>query len=171
MYSQEEYGPFKEDDVVRLAPTDEERETLIRQLIAKREQARLRKRKCKRSDRRTKDAAAVAASSHTSPGDTLNPDTPRCEKEDTHRREVDADRERKNGKKRKRKEKAGAAAAAAAAGGASAGPDSSKVADAAAAAVQKNKEGSKVYASLFGTKNVSNEHLFIATAGHRYNLG
>lgn len=78
--------------------------------------------------------------------------------------------ERKRKKKRRRAERA-AEAAAGAAGGASAGPNSSRVAGAAAKAVKKNKESSAVYASLFGTKKVSNEHLFIATAGHRYNLG
>lgn len=81
--------------------------------------------------------------------------------------------ERKRKKKRRRAERAAAEAAAGAGGGASAGPNSSRVAGAAAAAkaVKKNKESSAVYASLFGTKKVSNEHLFIATAGHRYNLG
>lgn len=78
---------------------------------------------------------------------------------------------KKSKRRRRAAEKDAAAAAAIAANGASAGPDSAKLADAAAEAVKKNKEGSKVYASLFGKKDVSNEHLFIATAGHRYNLG
>lgn len=74
-------------------------------------------------------------------------------------------------KRKKRVKRAEKAVAAAAAGGASAGPDAAKAASAAAQAVQQHKEKDAVYASLFGTKNVTNEHLFIATAGHRYNLG
>eukprot|EP00752_Nemacystus_decipiens_P013813 g12263.t1 len=184
---QEEYGPFTEDDIVRLAPTDEEREVMTRQLIATREEAKkakMAKKASKKSARREKSAASAATASpgNYPSGDVADdggdgddrPGKPRAE-EVTARAEEDG----KGGQKKKTKrrkmqraaEKDAAVAAAAAANGASAGPTSTKLANAAAEAVKKNKEDSKVYASLFGKKDVSNEHLFIATAGHRYNLG
>lgn len=177
---QEEYGPFTEDDIVPLAPTDEERETLKRQLIAKRERAHLAKKASKKSARREKAAAAAAASASSFPSPAAGAAPDRIKPTNgVAGGEAAADGlhmegkgggdagERKKSKKRRRAERE----AAAAAGGASAGPDSSRVAGAAAEVVKKSKESSKVYASLFGKKDVSNENLFIATAGHRYNLG
>ncbi|CAM9132374.1 unnamed protein product [Scytosiphon promiscuus] len=185
---QEEYGPFTEDDVVRLAPTDEEREVMKRQLIARREQARLAKKSSKKSARREKDkAAATVRVTAAGAGASASPSSPQSTKRSaigvaaaddaatpiTTKGEGEESRgERKKNKRRRRAaEKDAALAAAIAANGASAGPDSARLAGAAAEAVKKNKEDSKVYASLFGKKDVSNEHLFIATAGHRYNLG
>lgn len=179
---QEEYGPFTEDDIVRLAPTDEEREVLTRQLIAKREEARLAKKaskSSKKSARREKFAVASAAtpSSSSPPKPSTSGGVADDRKPNAAAAVAGEDvagEEKKISKRRKREraaEKDLAAAAAAAANGASAGPNSARLADAAAEAVKKTKEESKVYASLFGKKNVSNEHLFIATAGHRYNLG
>ncbi|CAN0426355.1 unnamed protein product [Pylaiella littoralis] len=195
---QEEYGPFTEDDIVGLAPTDEEREVLTRKLIAKREQARLAKKSSKKSAKREKAAGAAAAAGSTratsSSSSSLSSKKGAASSGGAGADDYDVDGkpgapaggdareddavaaaaggERKRSKRRRRAaEKDAAKAAAAAANGASAGPDSARLASAAAAAVEKNKEGSKVYASLFGKKDVSNEHLFIATAGHRYNLG
>ncbi|CBJ28952.1 conserved unknown protein [Ectocarpus siliculosus] len=177
---QEEYGPFTEDDIVGLAPTDEERETRTRQLITKREKARLAKKSSKKSARREKTAASAKAgatkssSSPPSAGAGVigeQPSKPSASTGDEAQEDA-AGGESKKGKKRRRAlEKEAASAAAVAANGASAGPNSARLAGAAAEAVKKNKEASKVYASLFGKKDVSNEHLFIATAGHRYNLG
>eukprot|EP00904_Undaria_pinnatifida_P011047 jgi/Undpi1/7072/HiC_scaffold_22.g09546.m1 len=176
---QAEYGPFTESDIVHLAPTDEEREIMTRQLIAKREQERVAKKSSKKNARREKaaasvSAAAAAATSSSSPGKSgtkLDARKPSAVGDEGEGGAEDAAGERKRKKRKRRAEKEAAAAAVAAQGGASAGPNSSRVAGAAAEAVKKNKEGSKVYASLFGKKGVSNEHLFIATAGHRYNLG
>ncbi|CAM9868016.1 unnamed protein product [Laminaria digitata] len=188
---QAEYGPFAESDIVRLAPTDEERETMTRQLIAKREQARLKKKSSKKSARREKAATAAAAAAATTSSSSSSSSRKSANTLPSAavagkgggvepsaagagggaEGDEDAAGERKRKKRKRRAEKEAAAAAVAAQGGASAGPNSSRVAGAAAEAVKKNKEGSKVYASLFGKKGVSNEHLFIATAGHRYNLG
>ncbi|CAM9112238.1 unnamed protein product, partial [Hapterophycus canaliculatus] len=186
---QEEYGPFTEDDVVRLAPTDEEREVVKRQLISKREQARLAKKASKKSARRGKEQAApTVAVTALGAGAATSPSSSSPKNSATAGGIIDADNdvkssakkgdgdassgERKKNKRRRRAaEKDAAVAAAIAAKGASAGPNSARLAGAAAEAVKKNKEESKVYASLFGKKDVSNEHLFIATAGHRYNLG
>lgn len=185
---QEEYGPFTEDDIVRLAPADEEREVLTRQLIAKREEERLAKKASKaskKSARREKEksassasAAMTSSSSNPKPSGRVDDDGRKPGAAAAPAEEDGAGScgggggEKKRSKRRKRAaEKDAAVAAAVAANGASAGPTSAKLADAAAEAVKKNKEDSKVYASLFGKKGVSNEHLFIATAGHRYNLG
>lgn len=192
--NQEEYGPFTEEDVIPLAPTDEEREVAKRALLAKRERARAAKsakKALKKSARREKSVAAAAAaatsastsssssgalhasgSAHPSLGDEANEGHAergkgKREGEVQESAEHAARIEHKKNKRRKRAERG----AAAVTGGASAGPDSARLAGAAAEAVQKNKESSAVYASLFGKKDVSNEHLFIATAGHRYNLG
>lgn len=185
---QEEYGPFTAEDVIPLAPTDEEREAATRALLAKRELARAAKsakKASKKSARREKSATAAAISSSSSSrrpasGDanvSLVQDKGESEQggkgdgEMQGAAEHAARSEHKRNKKRRKAERDAAAAAAVERGGASAGPESAKLAGAAAQAVQKNKESSAVYASLFGKKNVSNEHLFIATAGHRYNLG
>lgn len=181
--------------MIPLAPTDEEREDLKKQLIKKRELARLAKeakKSSKKSARREKaatTAAAKSASSHSAGaastsaaggphaslhgkpsavGDETNEKIGRSgagEEQET----ADDRNERRKNKKRRRAERE--AAAAAATGHTSAGPDSARVAGAAAQAVEKHKQNDAVYASLFGKKDVSNEHLFIATAGHRYNLG
>lgn len=158
---------------------------MTRQLIAKREQARLAKKSSKKSARREKAATAAAAATASSSSSSnlakagtglderkaRSPVAGEGEGAERAQGEEDAAGERKRKKRKRRAEKEAAAAAVAAQGGASAGPNSSRVAGAAAEAVKKNKEGSKVYASLFGKKGVTNEHLFIATAAHRYNLG
>ncbi|CAN0218283.1 unnamed protein product, partial [Ectocarpus sp. 13 AM-2016] len=130
---QEEYGPFTEDDIVGLAPTDEERETRTRQLIAKREKARLAKKSSKKSARREKAAASAKAgatkpsSSPPSAGASMvggQPSKPSASTGDDAQEDA-AGGESKKGKKRRRAlEKEAASAAAVAANGASAGPNS-----------------------------------------------
>lgn len=165
MALQEEYGPFTEADIVRLAPTDDEREARKKDLISKREKTRLEKRK-KKTAKRDKATAAAAGegpslSSAPSKAIAVASTSPRG---DGHEGAMHVDK----GKKRRRVDKGGGRETSK--GGDAGGKGSSEVARAAAEAVKKNKEGSKSYASLFGKKEVSNEKLFIATAGHRYNL-
>ena len=189
--TQEEYGPFTEADIIRLAPTDDEREARKKALISKREKVRLAK-KAKKSARRDKASTASAeretssspslskygaVSSLTDAGDgkTVSGIPGQCIGKSVRIPGSEASKSTSSRKRRKINKEALARTGAGGGTseghiGASTGQGSSGVARAAAEVVKKNKEQSKSYASLFGKKDVSNETLFIATAGHRYNL-
>lgn len=170
---QEEYGPFSGNDIIHLAPTDEEREGLRKELLAKRElarQAKHAKKLSKKNARRDRASTTTASSSSTPANRTSDKKTNGDHVKGDGDESGHVSGEQRKGKRRKRDR--GESATSGAGGALSvAGADSSRVAGAAAQAVEANKQSSAVYASLFGKKNVSNEHLFIATAGHRYNLG
>lgn len=170
LHVQGEYGPFSESDVIHLAPTDEEREGRRKELIKRRDLARQAKKDAKRMSKKK------ARGEEPSGGET---GTAKNEAKGAHKEDGDGVEaakgggDHKTGKRRRRSEKEacrGGDAGPRGSSGATA-PQSSGVAGAAAQAVEDAKQSSAVYASLFGKKEVSNEHLFIATAGHRYNLG
>lgn len=172
---QEEYGPFGESDIIHLAPTDEEREERRKALVASREAARKAKaarKLAKKSARRDQSSTIADASSNAAQEGSRGPDMKASSDgmgggDGKGKATEEVGSERKKGKRRRREESGEAVAATPV----PSGPESSRVAGAAAQAVEKSKQNSAVYASLFGKKKVSNEHLFIATAGHRYNLG
>lgn len=153
-----EYGPFSSDDIVKIAPLEDEVEHQIQAMIARRARS---KSQLKRSHEDKKvDAASAPTSSSAATAD--NGDAAAAKKS-----------------KKSKKEAVGQASTAAASSSSASSSaqvsirQSASLVKSAAAAIQGQQQGSQIYQNLFHSdkeKKMKDRDLFMAVAGLRYSI-
>jgi hypothetical protein len=154
---QAEYGPFTEQDLVKLLPTGEESLEIAAKLNEQRE-AKEARNKEKKDKKRKHEAVEVAQESSSQ---SVNNDSRKALKSESNDREVSKNNSSSNSNSNSNSS------------GIVTLSSSKLVAQSAAESIENAKKNSKVFKSLFrdNEKDTSSRDLFINVAGMRYNLG
>lgn len=164
---QAEYGPFRPgEDVVRLAPPEEDVPAAIAALRHKRRRAREAKQQNKKREKK-RQLEEREARGEGAKEDKENGGEEKAENADAETAEERKRRKKEKKEKKRQREVDAAARRAASIRGDSA--TSSAVAE-AMKAVKEQKEGSETFKSLFNKRKETADDIFIRSGGMRYTL-